>query len=110
MKLYFMSFDGEIKREAESDDRELLDYIVSNIGSKWYFYPWPVITDDENNIVAMYGIWTNIKTGISFLETQTKGKQLSEVREIFKELSNDPQNEGMTMELFEEAVLDLLSE
>jgi len=84
-----MSFDGEYKVERPEFEsvEEAWEY-ENNLGSKWYFYPFPFIIKGKTVVDA-----------IELLDDFV-GKRIETVRRIFKETSEQDETQGMDAEEF----------
>ena len=80
MKKYFvicMSFDGQYQREYPlfNSIPEASEY-ASNLGSKWYFYPYTFICSGKSITEAGYGL------------EHFEGKRITTIQKIFKKLND----------------------
>jgi hypothetical protein len=90
-QLCCMSFDGEtqIERPVFNNEEDAWEY-NSDIGSKWYFYPFRfLITTSHKTIIGTCDC-------IPF----ALGKRLKTVKRIFEKCSKDPEMEAVEWEKF----------
>jgi len=81
-KAMFMSFDGDYKIEGEFKTVNNAWEYASNIGSKWYFYPFCFVVTST----------TIIDTPLHL--HMFKGKRIKTVSKIFKTYSELPENKN----------------
>ena len=90
-QLCCMSFDGETKIESPIfDDENAAWEYDSDIGSKWYFYPFRfLVTPSHKTIIA-------VCNRVPF----ALGRRVATVQRIFKQCSEDPEMAGLQVEPF----------
>ncbi len=87
MKLICMSFDGDYVTDMEGDIDECCD-TSSEMGSKWYFYPFHFILSNSGKTVVDTGeglVRVSDKKGMMGL--LFKKRRLTTVIRVFKEMS-----------------------
>lgn len=84
-----MSFDGEFKRERPMfDDIEKAWEYSSNLGSKWYFYPFHFVATEKTIIDSPEPLeWI-------------RGKRIKTIQKIFNQHSQKDITQGMDVETF----------
>jgi hypothetical protein len=102
-----MSFDGEYVSDHKGPIEECRN-VSSDMGSKWYFYPWHLIVTEGLYVKEMYGCFVNVKTGEALLNQMFKGRKLSTVQSVFKQIdrwcrAND--KTGLDSEQYEDEIL-----
>ena len=107
--VYVMSFDGSIIRDSSHKTIDEAQNAIDNFGSKWYFYPWPIIAVNKT-IKFIGGIWADTNTHELILNTQLKGKRIKTAQNIFKLLSSLPGNKDCDPEQFEDLVSDYIND
>jgi hypothetical protein len=106
-QLICMSFDGEYVTDHKGTI-ERCQNASSDMGSKWYFYPWHLIVTKGLIVKEMYGCFINMKTGEPFLNIMFKGRKLSTVQKVFQSIdrwckAND--ETGMSAEEYEDEII-----
>jgi len=86
-----MSFDGEYQREFKNFEtvQDAWEY-VGNLGSKWYFYPFPFVTSESGKTI--------VASALPFGEGE--GRRVSTVQRIFNKASQKPEAQDMDAERF----------
>lgn len=107
VKLYVLSFDGECVCDSEHDTLEQANEKASDLGSKWFFYPWPVMVRGKT-IVDIGGVFFNRKTNTPILYELFKGKRFNTIQKIFKKFSEKEEMQNVNVETFEEFIIDNL--
>jgi hypothetical protein len=107
--VYVMSFDGSIIRDSSHETMDEAQDTIDNFGSKWYFYPWPIIAVNKT-VKFIGGIWINIKLDDGMLNILLKNKRIKTVQNIFKHVSAMPGNKDLDVEQFEDTVLAYLEQ
>ena len=81
-ELRVMSFDGDYITDTEGslEDCQLAS---ENMGSKWYFYPWHVITTPKGTIKECYGGLVSTKNGICLLGSMFNGRKFKTLQDTF---------------------------
>lgn len=89
--LIVMSFDGDYRRE-ESGFTKVQDAWehAADMGSKWYFYPFGFVVDESDTVI-----------GTPDLMTHLEGISLRDLAAHFKEVSEQPEAQGVGVEEFE---------
>jgi len=88
-KLICMSFDGSYVTDSIHDSIEDAQKTLDNFGSKWYFYPWPLIIDNDTlKIKYALGIILDTNKNIPILGKMFKGKSLITIQKAFKKTFN----------------------
>jgi hypothetical protein len=93
-----MSFDGDTQFERPVfDNTEDAWKYDSDIGSKWYFYPFRFLVSVSRKTIL--DTCTNMEWAV--------GKRVQTIKKIFKDLSEDPEMidvgvDEFTMKLFEQ--------
>jgi hypothetical protein len=106
-QLICMSFDGEYVRDHKGSIEECRN-ASADMGSKWYFYPWHLVVTKGLYVKEMYGCFVNTKTGEPLLNKMFKGRKLSTVQSIFRQIdrwckANDIT--GMNSEEYEDEII-----
>ena len=102
-----MSFDGEYVRDVREASFEECRSASANMGSKWFFYPFHMIVNDDNIVMETGGvIHAQTESGdfVSILSEKLSGMSLPEVSFLFNELSQKEEMENADAEAFEWAV------
>jgi len=94
-KLIFMSFDGAYVTDSEHDTKESAFEAIENIGSKWFFYPFPFIVMNKTVVETGEGL-VNMATGEAYMPKMFKGKRLATIIKAFKEVNDYLNDEGIT--------------
>jgi len=95
MRLICMAFDGEYVTEGRDfPDTEAAWERASDMGSRWYFYPWCFVTSDSGKTVVA------APDGLAFL----KGKRVKTVVTLFKAMSEVPELANAGVEEFHLAI------
>ena len=98
-----MSFDGETIKDGEAATIEEADEIINNWGSKWIYYPYPIIIKGQT-VKRIYGTFYNTKTGENIVNKLFAGKRLKTIKRLFK-LAFDTH---ISPEEFETNLIDLI--
>jgi hypothetical protein len=89
-QLIVMSFDGEYITETDSFNRNGFDTVEAawehenDMGSKWFFYPFPFVTTASGKTV--------VDTPYGF--DKFRGKRVDTVKRIFRAASELPELQG----------------
>jgi hypothetical protein len=101
--LYVMNFDGELQLDSRHKTIEEAQETSSNLGSKWFFYPWCFVSVNKT-IKEFYGMFCNTKTGEPTMNRILQGKRIKTAQKMFLSLSKG--TEGYTAEEFESKFID----
>ena len=89
-ELIQMSFDGEYVRDSVHNTLDEAIDTSADLGSKWYFYPFSIVTTGKSRkIVSMGGSICYIPTGQPVLESIFRGKQLKTVARYFAKVASE---------------------
>ena len=110
--LIVMSFDGEYRRDFRGslEDCELAS---ANMGSKWYFYPFHFIVDEEDTVVSGGGFRHMLSDDgkiVPIIVEQTKEMQLLDVADVFSTVVRDDRHNCEPPDIYEAAVIEMLAE
>ena len=89
-QLICMSFDGEKVKEGEFDTIERAWEHASDLGSKWYFFPFSFVLTASGKTIA------DSPDCMDYLN----GKRLSTVRNLFKRVCKMDDAQGMGVDEF----------
>ena len=103
-KLMFMSFDGETVNDSVHESIESAIEAIDNIGSKWYFYPYCLITKNQT-VKEIFGSLVNMQTGESCLNERFGNKRIKTVKKAFNEASKKTEAVGLDVIDFEHFIL-----
>ena len=104
-KLIQMSFDGAFVTDSTHETLESAQYTSANLGSKWYFYPWSIITKGQT-VVETGGAFYNMKSGKCLLSEKLKGKRFKTAQKLFSKVSKLEDAQNVDSEEFELILLD----
>jgi hypothetical protein len=92
--LIMMSFDGTTVKDSTHRTIEEADEACNNLGSKWFFYPFPFIVSGSR-IVACGGGLVRMSDKKLYSELMFKGRKLETARKVFKQTSEicDPETD-----------------
>lgn len=88
-KLWVMSFDGDTILDGTGKTVEELIHRSADMGSKWFFYPFHIITTERGMIKDLYGA-----------NKQFQGRYLKTIKQIWHDFSKRNETEGMDAESF----------
>lgn len=94
-RLICMTFDGDHVREGEFDTVEQAWDRASDMGSRWYFYPWCFVTTESGKTIVA------APDGMK----QFTRKRLATVKTVFKALSADRDMENADVDTFTLALM-----
>lgn len=87
-QLVVMSFDGDYKRERpEFENTDDAWSYASDLGSKWYFYPFHFVVDQASEIASAPSPMEHFE-----------GMTLADVADHFAEVAATPEAQGMDAE------------
>jgi hypothetical protein len=81
--LIFMTFDGDYVKDSSHSNLEEAEKAFSEIGSKWFFYPFGFILRGTKVIESGEGL-IRMKDHKAFSELMFKGRKLTTVVKTFK--------------------------
>lgn len=97
-KLICMSFDGVYVTDTNGTLKECQE-ASSNMGSKWFFYPFHfILTDSGKTIKEAGGITVFMSTGETVMNKKFAGKRLKTVIKKFEKLYNQLEDEKKTVD------------
>ena len=85
-QLICMSFDGEYVKDYKGSF-EGCNNTSNDIGSKWFFYPFHFIIDENKMIESADSSLFNMKTRKPILNELFKYSKLNKVIEVFKKIN-----------------------
>ena len=109
MNLICMSFDGDYVTELKDATLEQCQEHSANLGSKWFFYPFRMITTDSGKTIKEAGgTFVNMQTKKLLLDGKLKGRRTKAVCRLFKHLSGLPEMQNVDAEQFEYNLIEYL--
>lgn len=107
--LFMVTFDGDYVKDSEHNTIEEAQDAIANMGSKWFFYPFPVIVKNhtKNKIIAETGgIFFNIQTGECLLNKKFQGKHFNTLLQTFTQASKKNELLNADADQFEHYILE----
>ena len=102
-ELRCMSFDGEYVTDHKGTLEECQN-ASTDMGSKWFFYPWHVITTSKGFIKEACGCLYNMSTHEPILGEMFNGRYFKTMQDRFRKVSKDFEDQELDMESFESFV------
>lgn len=101
--LYCVSFDGSFVKDSEHETIEQAANTSADMGSRWYFYPFHVITKGKTIKETGGNIYRGITTPnpVCCLSEKYKGKRLETFLKDIKKLSQKEEMQNADAEEFE---------
>lgn len=106
--LYVVAPDGANIKDSEHPNIESAQNESANLGSKWFFYPFHIITSGSKIIETGGSFYGKSETGkmVCLLSEKYKGRRLQTLLNDFKKAASLPDADGVNMEEFELILLN----
>ena len=101
------SFDGKYITDSSHETIEQCWNRYDNNGSKWYFYPFPMVIKGQT-VKEAGGCFVNMQTGDVILNKLLSGKRVKTVKKAFEKIYKYLEESDITVdtEQFEDILID----